>query len=111
MTAIVGSGIFLVLTYAKKMLCTLHFLQASSASSALLRLLFRSYVAVELAYASTWALFNVLECYRILDKTELTPRFRHVRYVDNDSRKEFKTLMSRKCGRSSAKISAPRLGL
>ena len=73
------------------MLCTLHFLQASSASSALLRLLFRFYVAVELAYASTWALFNLLECYRVLDKTDLTPRFRHLRYVDNDSRKRFKT--------------------
>ena len=86
MIAIVGSDI-LVLTYAKKMQCTLHFLQASSASSALLRLLFRSCVAVELVYASTWALFNLLECFRILDKTDLTPRFRHLRYVDNDRRK------------------------
>ena len=42
------------------MLYTLHSLQASSASSALLRLLFQFYVAVELAYASTWALFNLL---------------------------------------------------
>ena len=68
-------------------LCALHSLQASSASVALLRLLFQFYVAVELAYASTWALFNLLEYYRMLDRIFLTPWFRHPRYVDDDSRK------------------------
>lgn len=68
-------------------LCALHSLQASSASVALLRLLFQFYVAVELAYASTWALFIVLEYYRMLDKIFLTPGFRHFYYVDDDSRK------------------------
>ena len=83
---------FLVITYANMILCALHSLQASSASVALLRLLFQSYVAVELAYASIWALFNPLECYRMQDRINLTPRFRHLRYVDDDCRKQYKTL-------------------
>ena len=67
-------------------LCALHSLQASSASVALLRLLFQFYVAVEQVYASTLALFNLLEYYKMLDRVGLTPGFRHLRYVDDDSR-------------------------
>ena len=92
MTAIVRSDIFLVITYEKTILYALHSLQASSASVALLRLLFQSYAAVGLAYASTWALFNLLECHRLLNRIDLTPRFRHLRSVDDDSRKQFMTL-------------------
>lgn len=106
-----GSNIFFSYTSRKRVLYTLHSLQASSASSASLRLPFQFYVAAGLAYASTWALFNLLDCYRILAKIDLTPRFRHLRYVGVDSRNQLKTLMSRKCARSSAKIFMPRLGL
>ena len=82
----------LVIIYATIILYALRSLQASSASVALLRLLFQFYVAVELAYASTWALFNLLKFYKLLDRIDLTPRFRHFRYVDKDSRKQSKSL-------------------
>ena len=89
-------------------LCALHSLQASSASVALLRLLFQSYVAVELAYASTWALFDLLEHYRTLDIIFLTPGFRHLCIVDDDRRKQ-SVQDSRECARPVAKILLPRL--
>ncbi len=82
---------FLVITYARIILCALHSLQASFASVALLRLLFQFYVAVELAYASTWALLNLLEFDGMLDRIDPTPRFRHFRYVDDDNLMQSKT--------------------